>query len=57
MLAHPASEGLSRLARLVADGSVTPRIEVVANWTEIGEVAARLMDRGYTGKAVLRVGT
>lgn len=57
MLAHPASEGLSRLARLVADGSVTPRIEVVANWTEIGEVAARLVDRGYTGKALLRVGT
>jgi len=27
----------------------------VADWTEIGEVAARLMDRGFTGKAVLRV--
>lgn len=57
VLAHPASDGLSRLVRLVADGSLTPRIEVEADWTEIGEVAARLMDRGYTGKAVLRVGT
>lgn len=56
VLAHPASEGLSRLARLVAAGELTPRIEVEADWMEIGAVAARLMDRGYTGKAVLRVG-
>jgi NADPH:quinone reductase-like Zn-dependent oxidoreductase len=56
VLAHPASEGLARLANLVSEGSLTPRIEVVADWTEIGDVAARLMDRGFTGKAVLRVG-
>lgn len=56
VLAHPASEGLARLAKLVYEGHLTPRIEVVADWTEIGEVAARLMDRGFTGKAVLRVG-
>ncbi len=55
VLAHPASEGLARLAKLVDEGHLTPRIEVVADWTEIGEVAARLMDRGFTGKAVLRV--
>jgi len=55
VLAHPASEGLARLARLVADGELTPRIEVEADWMEIGAVAARLMNRGYTGKAVLRV--
>ena len=56
VLAHPASEGLTRLVRLVADGRLTPRVEVVEDWTQIGTVAARLMDRGYTGKAVLRVG-
>lgn len=56
VLSHPASGGLARLVRLVADGRLTPRIEVEADWTEIGSVAARLMDRGYTGKAVLRVG-
>jgi NADPH:quinone reductase-like Zn-dependent oxidoreductase len=55
VLAHPASEGLARLAKLVDEGHLTPRIEVVADWTEIGEVATRLMDRGFTGKAVLRV--
>jgi NADPH:quinone reductase-like Zn-dependent oxidoreductase len=56
VLAYPASEGLARLAKLVDEGHLTPRIEVVADWTEIGDVAARLMDRGFTGKAVLRVG-
>lgn len=55
VLAHPASEGLARLAKLVDEGHLTPRIEVVDDWTEIGEVATRLMDRGFTGKAVLRV--
>ena len=25
------------------------------SWTELGEIAARLLERGYTGKAVLRV--
>ncbi|HEX6709513.1 MAG TPA: zinc-binding dehydrogenase [Rubrobacter sp.] len=55
VIAHPASEGLARLVRLVEDGVLRPRIEVEATWTEVGEVAARLIDRGYTGKAVLRV--
>ena len=54
--AHPASDGLSRLSRLVAEGRLTPLISVVASWEEIGDVAQRLLDRGYTGKAVLRVG-
>jgi NADPH:quinone reductase len=55
VLAHPASEGLRRLLRLVAEGSLEPRIELEAPWTEIGEVAARLIDRDYAGKAVLHV--
>lgn len=55
VLARPASGGLDRLARMVADGRLKPRIEVEAPWTEIGEVARRLIERGYTGKAVLLV--
>lgn len=56
VLARPASSGLDRLARMVAEGRLKPRIEVRAPWTEVGEVATRLIDREYTGKAVLQVG-
>ncbi len=56
VLARPAAGGLDRLARMVADGTLKPRIEVEAPWTEVGEVATRLIERGYTGKAVLSVG-
>ena len=55
VLARPASDGLDRLARMVADGRLKARIGVEAPWTELGEIAARLIERGYTGKAVLRV--
>jgi NADPH:quinone reductase len=54
-LANPASGGLARLLQLVADNSLLPRIELEAPWTEIGEVAGRLIDRDYAGKAVLHV--
>ena len=54
-MAKPASGGLDRLAHLVAEGSLRPRIELEAPWTEIGEVAGRLIDRDYVGKAVLHV--
>lgn len=52
---EPPSEGLARLARLVATGAITPRIEVEAPWEEIGEVVARFMRREISGKAVLRL--
>jgi NADPH:quinone reductase len=55
VLAHPASEGLARLVSFLQEGVLRPRIEVREPWTEVGEVAARLIDRGYTGKAVLRI--
>jgi NADPH:quinone reductase len=57
VLAHPASDGLARLASLVAEGQLRPHVSVEASWEEIGEVAQRLLERGYTGKAVLRVGS
>ena len=56
VLAHPASGGLARLVRLVDEGRLRPRIEVEAPWTEVGETAARLIDRGYAGKAILQIG-
>lgn len=56
VLARPAAGGLYRLARMVAEGTLRPHIEVQAPWTEVGEVATRLIERGYTGKAVLHVG-
>ncbi len=52
---QPASQGLARLARLVADGRLHPRIEVEAPWTDIADVARQLLDRRYPGKAVLHV--
>ena len=53
--ARPASEGLGRLVGLVAEGRLNPRISVEASWAEVGDVAQRLLDRGYQGKAVLRI--
>jgi NADPH:quinone reductase-like Zn-dependent oxidoreductase len=53
--ARPASDGLARLLKLVADGRLKTNISIREPWTEVGEVAQRLLDRGYTGKAVLRV--
>lgn len=52
---RPASEGLARLARLVAEGQLRPRIEVEAPWTEIASVAQGLIDRRFPGKAVLHL--
>lgn len=52
---RPASEGLARLAHLVAEGALRPRIEVEASWTEIASVAQQLIDRRFPGKAVLYV--
>ncbi|MGO9605063.1 MAG: zinc-binding dehydrogenase [Candidatus Binataceae bacterium] len=47
------SVGLAHLAQLVAEGKLKPAIEVTAPWTEIADIAAGLMDRRYSGKAVL----
>jgi NADPH2:quinone reductase len=55
VLWQPASDGLARLLRLVDEKRLRPHISVEASWEEVGEVAQRLLYRGYTGKAVLRV--
>jgi NADPH:quinone reductase len=52
---RPASEGLTRLASLVAAGELQPHIAVEAPWTEIADVAQGLLDRRFPGKAVLHL--
>ncbi len=52
---NPVGSDLSRLARLVAGGHLNVPIEVEAPWTEIAEVAQKLTDRAFTGKAVLYI--
>ncbi len=55
VLAKPAAEGLARLSRLLQEGRLCPHVSVEAPWTEVGDVAWQLLNRGFTGKAVLRV--
>ncbi len=52
---EPASEGLARLAQLVAEGRVKPHIDVEDSWTLIGKVADDLLRRRVSGKAVLNI--
>lgn len=52
---NPGAEDLGRLARMVADGRLHPEIRVEAPWTEIGEMAQKLLNRQISGKAVLHV--
>ncbi|WNS46871.1 zinc-binding dehydrogenase [Paenibacillus sp. MMS20-IR301] len=50
-----ATDDLSLLVRLVTDGLLIPRIGVEASWTEINTVAHNLMERKFSGKAVLLI--
>jgi NADPH2:quinone reductase len=50
-----ASEDLARLAQLVAEQKLRPPIEVEASWHDIGDIAQRLLQRQFTGKAVLHL--
>lgn len=52
---RPAGAGLARLAHLVASGQLRTSIAVEASWKEIGTYAQQLLERSYTGKAVLHV--
>lgn len=54
--ARPAWNGLSRLAGMIAEGSLVPHISREAAWEETGAVAQALLDRKISGKAVLHVG-
>jgi NADPH:quinone reductase-like Zn-dependent oxidoreductase len=50
-----ASEDLALLAHMVAKQHLRTPIEVEASWHDIGEVAQRLLQRQFTGKAVLHL--
>jgi NADPH:quinone reductase-like Zn-dependent oxidoreductase len=55
MSVERAGIGLALLADLIAAKKLRPQIAVEAPWSEIGTVASRLIDREFTGKAVLHV--
>jgi len=55
MSVERAGVGLGLLAELIAAGKLRPQIAVEAPWSEIGTIAQRLIDRDFTGKAVLHV--
>jgi len=55
MSVERAGIGLRLLAELITAGKLRPRIAVEARWDEIGAVARRLIDRDFTGKAVLHI--
>ena len=47
--------GLALLAAEIAAGRLKPQIAVEAGWQEVGAIAQRLIDRDFTGKAVLHI--
>src|SRR5437660_2014773 len=55
MSVERASLGLRLLAELIEAKKLRPRIAVEAPWSEIGTIAQRLIDREFTGKAVLHI--
>src|SRR5579863_531622 len=55
MSVERAGIGLALLAELIAAGTLRPEIAVEASWSEIGGIARRLIDRDFTGKAVLHI--
>lgn len=50
-----ASEGLATLVQMVAEQHLRTSIEMEASWQDIGEVTQRLLQRQFTGKAVLHL--
>ena len=50
-----ASPGLALLVALVADGRLPPQIAVETPWTAIANIAHRLLERAFPGRAVLCV--
>jgi NADPH2:quinone reductase len=55
MSVERASIGLALLAAEIEAGRLKPQIAVEAEWGEIGAIAQRLIDRDFTGKAVLHI--
>jgi NADPH:quinone reductase-like Zn-dependent oxidoreductase len=55
MSVERAGIGLRLLAELIEAKKLRPQIAVEAPWGEIGTIARRLIDRDFTGKAVLHI--
>jgi NADPH2:quinone reductase len=55
MSVERAGIGLALLANLIAAKKLRPEVAIEAPWSEIGTIARRLIDREFTGKAVLHV--
>lgn len=53
---RPASDDLGLLAHMVAGQQLRIPIEAEGTWDDIGDIAQRLLDRQFTGKAVLHLG-
>jgi NADPH:quinone reductase len=51
----PVGPDLGRLVRLVAQGKLKTPISLEDTWDHVGETAQKLIERQYTGKAVLHV--
>lgn len=49
------SDELAWLAQMVADQQLQTGIEIEASWSEVNELAQRLIQRQFTGKAVLHI--
>ncbi|MNO22454.1 alcohol dehydrogenase [compost metagenome] len=52
---YSPADDLKLLAELLSAGQLTPRIEVEASWEHIGEVSEDLLERRFSGKAVLLI--
>jgi len=55
MSVERASIGLTLLTNEIAMGRLKPQISVEADWSEVGAIAKRLIDRDFAGKAVLHI--
>ena len=55
MSVERAGIGLALLSGEIAAGRLKPQIAVEAGWSEVGAIARRLIDRDFTGKAVLYI--
>jgi NADPH:quinone reductase len=55
MSVERAGIGLRLLAELIEAKKLRPQIAVETRWDEIGAIAQRLIDRDFTGKAVLHI--
>jgi NADPH:quinone reductase-like Zn-dependent oxidoreductase len=52
---EPAGVGLSRLVALLSANKLKPHIDLEESWAKIADIAKKLMDRSFTGKAVLHL--